>query len=152
MVRATDVNNCYIARLDISTTGVVSIFLSKIVATVTTTIATAVNLTPVHTGSSWWRIRVQAIGSAIKAYAWAVATDAEPTGWQVTATDTDLTTGTLIGFRCRLTAGNTNVSPVLFSWDNLTVNQPQTFTVSGVEHPISAGASVTVQQPIILAQ
>jgi hypothetical protein len=153
--RVDTISDCYVARLDVGTTGAVTLSLVKLIAGVQTTIASAVTVAAAHVGSQWWRVHLQIIGTTIRASAWIPSAGGEPPTWQVTATDSSITVGTQIAVMSRLTTGNTNVLPVIFSWDNLSVQLPQTFVVQPdgrqVTYPIAAGSAVNVQQPIILA-
>jgi hypothetical protein len=88
------------------------------------------------------------------AKAWVPAAGAEP-GWHTVGTDTSLTAGTQIGLLSRLESGNTNTLPVVVSFDNLAVTNPQTFTVTrsvnGAVKAQSAGSAVKLWKPGVLA-
>ena len=62
-----------------------------------------------------------------------------------------LTGGTQIALLSRLETGNTNTLPVVFSYDNLAVSNPQTFTVSGVIKALPAASIVKLWKPGVLA-
>jgi hypothetical protein len=115
--RFTNVNNNYMGRISIATTGVVTIQITKLVAGVGTLVASAVSPS-LHAAGNNWNLRFQGIGSSLKVKAWnQTIGELEPANFQVTATDTDLTTGTSVGVTSRLDAGNGNGS-VLFAFDD----------------------------------
>lgn len=103
------------------------------------------------TATSNIKMRIQAAGSVLQGKAWLVGS-AEP-GWQVDIVRTFFTSGP-IRLRSKLSSGNTNGS-VTFSWDNLAVTNPQTFTVTrsvnGVVKAQSAGETVKLWRPNVLA-
>lgn len=147
--RETDTDNHYIARLVLTTGSAVTLQLDKRVAGSVTSLAAAVTIATGHAGGEWYRVRIQALGSVIRAKAW-LRTDTEPQVWQLQATDTSLTTGSLLGLRSRRETGNTNTNPV-FSWDNLEVFNPQTFTVGrsadGYDKALTSGEQVRLWTP-----
>ncbi len=88
---------------------------------------------------------------------WAAAA-AEPDAWTVTATDSALTAAGQIGLTSVLNAGNTNATPVVVSFDDYQVVNPQTFTIAaggrglnGVYKTHPAGAQVRVRDAIVLS-
>lgn len=154
--RLTDLSNYYVARLDLSTAGAVTITLFKRTAgTLSGALAGPVTVGTGHVSGDVWRVRLQVIGTTIQAKAWMGGSAAEPVPWAVSTTDTSLTTGTLIGLIGRLETGNTNASPVIFSWDNLVVSNPQRFTISralnGVVKAQTADTAVSLWAPLVLA-
>lgn len=153
--RLTDVNNYYVARLDLATSGAVTLLLAKRVAGTLTTLVGSQTVGTGHVSGDSWRVRLQCIGSTIQAKAWMGGSTAEPGSWQATATDTALTTGTSIGLLGRLESGNTNTLPVVVSWDNLVVLNPQRATVTravnGVSKAQAAGAAINLWRQGVLA-
>jgi hypothetical protein len=142
----------YMARLDFTTAQAIVLTLRKRVANSETQLATyTVPLT--HVATTFYRVRFQVIGGALRAKAW-LATNPEPPAWAASVTDTDLTAAQNIGARCFSNAGNTNVNPQI-RFDNLQVINPQTFTVTravnGVTKAQAAGTDVRLAQPLILA-
>lgn len=121
VTRRTDSNNLYRALLSISTAGVPSLSINKMVAGVGTTLVTG-SVAGTHAAGDQWTIRMRAWGNQIKAKAWK-SIDPEPAAWTVETTDGSLTTGTLAGPEARLEAGNTN-GTITISWDNFTVIDP----------------------------
>jgi hypothetical protein len=152
--RFADASNYYIARLDLSTAGVTSIGIWKRVGGVLTNLVSQATVGTGHVSGEIWRVRLQIIGSAIQAKAW-LAAGVEQLAFQASTTDADLTTGTSIAVMSRLETGNTNVTPVVVAWDNVSVTNPQTLTVTrsinGIVKTHSAGEPVHVANPIILA-
>lgn len=122
MGRLTDVNNWYGARLEVTSTGTVTLILCKRVAGVVTDITTATTVASRHAADEVWTIRLNIVGSQLQAKAW-LASSMEPTFWQRTATDTSLPTGSSVGVADRLETGNLN-SPLLSSWRRLLVGDP----------------------------
>lgn len=134
--RLTDVNNWYTARLELGTTGTVTLTLAKRVAGVVTDLTSAVTVGTGHAANDLWRIRLNIVGSQIQAKAWLISDD-EPSAWQLTDTDTDLPAGTGIGVATRLEAGSGNTG-LISSWDNLIMDEPCEPCV-----PVTADTSAT---------
>lgn len=149
VARFVDNNNWYMARLDFATTQVITLTLRKRVAAVETLLASfTVPLT--HVAATFYRTRLQVIGSSLRAKVWA-ASGTEPGSWQLSTTDTDLTAAANLGTRCFSNTGNTNVNPQI-RFDNLELINPQTLTVTqaavnGVAKTIPAGSPVQVAAP-----
>lgn len=103
-LRATpDHLNYYEGQLFFRADGDASIRIAKTVGGVYS------QLTATSVVGSWepnvaWHARLEVVGSTLQLRAWADGTT-EPTGWQLTATDTDLTTGTGIHVRARKPSG-----------------------------------------------
>jgi hypothetical protein len=151
-IRATDNSNLYHFRIEFSTANAISTSLRSRVAGVETTLA-SYTASFTHTPGTYIRVRFQVIGSELKARIWQVGS-LEPGAWQLTATNTALTSGPNVGFRSFASTGNTNVGPqVLF--DNFKIVNPQTFTVTrsvnGVVKTHAAGADVRLAYPAITA-
>lgn len=121
IARETDTANNYRVATALTTAGTMTIALSKNVAGTPTTIAAAVTAGTHTAGATWW-IRLQVIGSIIRARMW-LTTSTEPTTWQVSAIDTSLTTGNKVALRSRFEIGNTNTLPKDIDWDNLAVSR-----------------------------
>jgi hypothetical protein len=152
--RLTDTSNYYAARLFVTTSGTVTLDVSKRVTGTLSIVGSAITICPVHAAGDVWRVRFQAHGTALRAKAWPAGTG-EPTGWLFDLSDSSLTSGTQIGAASRLENGNTNTLPVVASWDNLDVTNPQVFTiarsVNGIVKAHSAGAAVALWRPAVLA-
>jgi hypothetical protein len=144
--RMLDLSNHYIAQWVLATSGAVSLALTyRSAGSLGPTLAST-TLAAAHVSGSVWRIRLQVYGSSIKAKAWVPASGGEP-GWQLSVTDTTLTAGTNIGIMSRLESGNTNTLPVVSTWDNLQVTNPQKFTITGLTKPAVVGRDVHLWTP-----
>ena len=155
VARAVDLSNYYTARLTVATTGAVSLALLKRTGGTLSGSLAADTLPSTHAAGNTWRVVLDVRGSTLRAKAWRPASDMVP-GWQVEATDTDLTAGTLAGPLSRLESGNSNTLPVVISHDNWAVSNPQTVTLSargvnGAAWAWPAGAPVDVWLPAVLS-
>ena len=125
--RVTDLNNYYNANLFFQTSDVVALQLFKRIAAVGTTLSAGVEIAPGFGSGTQFTVELDVLGSTIRARAWATATEPQPppgAAWDITVTDTDLTTGTQVGHLSRLESGNTNALPVQVQWDNTKVSLP----------------------------
>ena len=154
LLRFTDANNYYWADAQVPVGGGnITVRLIKRVAGVATQIATATTAVA-HSTSVPLALRAVTSGSTFRVRLW--SSDAtEPTTWDLSTTDTDLTSGTRAGVVCRLMTGNTN-TPVSFQFDNVVQHMPQTVTLSaravnGVSRAWPAGTEVDVWFPAIAA-
>ncbi|MFJ2392845.1 phage minor capsid protein [Streptomyces sp. NPDC087843] len=106
-----------------------------------------------HVAGTFYRVRVQIVGSTLRARMWAV-TDPEPNLWGIEVTDTALTAAANVGTRSVSNAGNTNVNPVI-RYGNFQVVNPQKWTVSrslnGVVKAQTAGTPVALSNPARVA-
>lgn len=108
----------YNVRLNFATDQTMTISIRKRIAGVQTILTTASSgLT--HVAGTQYGVALLVQGNQIKARAW-LATNPEPTTWQVTATDSDIAVAGSTGPRTALATGNTSVNPV-FSYDNYEV-------------------------------
>ncbi|WP_225840320.1 hypothetical protein [Streptomyces sp. NK08204] len=152
VIRAVDNNNWYMARVEFTTANTIVLSLRKRVSGVETELA-AITTALTHVAGAFYRVRIQAVGAALKARIW-TATDTEPGSWHVMATDSSLTSSATVGTRSFSGAGNTNVSPQL-RFANFQLISPQTFTVvrsvNGVVKAQQAGSDVRLAHPTILA-
>jgi hypothetical protein len=151
MGRFTSANNLYQARLSFATSQVITLQIVEVVGGAGAVLDSfTTSLT--HVAATFYRIRFQGIGSALRAKAWAT-TDAEPP-WQLNIIDASLAAAGSVGCRSRLDGANTNVNPVV-SWDNFQLLTPQVFTVTrsvnGVVKTHSAGADVRLAYPVVAA-
>ncbi|MCI3272152.1 hypothetical protein [Streptomyces cylindrosporus] len=152
VARHTDVNNMYFAQIEFGTSAAVTLTLRKRVAGTETTLATlasgSTGLT--HVAGTFFRIRLQAIGSTIRMKAW-LATDPEPVAWTLSATDSALTSGSNVGVRSVRQNANTNANLVV-SFDNFVLLNPQTFTVTrslnGVVKSHPSGQDIRLANPV----
>lgn len=114
--RFTDIQNLYGVRVLMRTDQVIEFDLRKRVANVQTVLATTVTALT-HGAGTTFRIRLQLIGTALKAKIW-LASGTEPAAWTLEATDGDLTTGDNIALRSMVPTGTSN-EPIQFSFDDL---------------------------------
>ncbi|MEU5094951.1 hypothetical protein [Streptomyces sp. NPDC020996] len=153
VARFTDGNNSYYARASFQTDQTISLVLQKRVGGTQTDI-TSVAVPYTHAAGTFYRLRFQVIGSALRAKLW-TAGGPEPVEWQATATDTALTAAGSVGVRSILSSANTNTLPVTVSYDNFAVLNPQTFTVTrsinGVTKSHPAGQSLSLANPVYVA-
>ncbi|MCP3817837.1 hypothetical protein NLX86_06705 [Streptomyces sp. A3M-1-3] len=152
VARVVDASNLYQARVAFTTAAGVVLSLRKRIAAAETELATFTT-TLTHVAGTFVRLRMQVAGSELRAKIWAV-TDAEPSGWQVTATDTDLPAAGSVGVRSILGAANTNVNPVA-RYDNLACLNPQRFTavrsVNAIVKSHAAGTALSLRRPAVRA-
>jgi hypothetical protein len=146
-VRANGNVDFYMARLDFTTSAGIALTLRRRAANVETQLGSyTTGLT--HTAGTWYRVRLQAIGSAIKAKVWP-ASQPEPTAWHIEVTDTVLTAAATVGTRSFANTGSTAVNPQM-RFRRFRVAAPQAFTVvrsvNGVVKAQPAGARVSLFQ------
>ncbi|MFC7817548.1 hypothetical protein ACFUTR_23240 [Streptomyces sp. NPDC057367] len=152
LVRATDNDNHYMARIDFTTANGITLTLRKRVAGAETVLGTyTAELT--HTAGTYYRVRLQAIGTTVRTKLW-LATDQEPDRWHITATDSSHTGAASIGTRSFRNTGNTNAS-LAMRFANFDLANPQTLTVirslNGVSKTHTAGTAVAVAHPAVIA-
>lgn len=153
MARYVDASNMYMSQLEFTTSNTIILTIRERAAAVESTLGSAVTLRLTHVAGTYYRIRFQGEGTALRAKAW-LTTDLEPGPWQVETTDSTLTSAGSIGCRSIATTGNTNVSPVV-SYDNFALINPQVMTVTrsvnGVVKAHSSGADIRLYDPAIVA-
>ena len=118
--RRVDGNNQYYLNMPIATSGIVTIEIGRALVGVFSTLATQTTTVTMSTTIPL-AIRVQAIGTTLRAKVW-LSNSAEPTAWNVTATDTNFLRGSAVYMYEESSVGNTNTPPVAFQYDNLVVN------------------------------
>jgi hypothetical protein len=150
--RYLDSDNLYAARLAFNVGGTMTLTIRKRIAATETELG-AVAVPGTYTAGTYYRLRLQASGSTLRAKVWP-ASSAEPGAWQLEVTDTSLTTSTYIGLRSISGSGNTNTGPEIRYRDFDVVN-PQAFTVvrsvNGVVKTHTAGTPVALATPAIAA-
>lgn len=113
-----DQQTYYWLRCELNPGGTIQLKLSRSVAGTLTEIA---SLDPVpgltYSPGVPLRVRADVDGTRLTIKAWPAA-DPEPSGWQLTATDTTITTPGRIGLQSWLVGGNTNPLPVLANHSN----------------------------------
>lgn len=149
-VRYTDLSN-YVDILIFRSTTVVTMAIRSRVAGVDT-VSSFPTITGVSSSSSI-TMRLKCEGSTLQGWAW--LTGGSPTvDPLVTLTGLTLPPPGGIEVNGVINASVTNALPVVCGWDAINTANPQVFTIqpSGyqVEYDIAAGASVTVQQPVVL--
>lgn len=152
VARWTSDANLYMAQLDFTTSSGINLSIRKRVSTSETIIGNvATGIT--HVAGTFVRVRFQGTGTSLRAKAW-LATQVEPSAWQVQVTDSAITAIGSIGMRSVSVAGNTNSSPQL-RYDNFDLVNPQVFSVlrstNGVAKAQPAGANVRLAQPSVVA-
>lgn len=111
--RYIDGDNHYIGRVQIASTGLVTVAVTRRVATVGATVASvATTLTAVP--GEQYKIRSQAVNGLIAVKVWP-SWQEEPVAWTLTATDTNITTGSRVGVFVRNESG---VTTQVFSFDD----------------------------------
>lgn len=118
--RVADTSNYYTAVLSLATTGALSLTLQKRVLGSISTVGSSGTLGTGHASGEVWRIVLDCQGQTIRCKAWRISgtAQAEPE-YQVSASDASLTAGTKVGAGSRLETGNTNTTPVVFTFDNV---------------------------------
>lgn len=152
IIRYTDANNLYHARVEFTTANVVTLSIRKRVASVETQLATfTTEIT--HSAAQNVRVRFQAIGTALKAKIW-LASGVEPGPWTLTATDSALSSAGSVGVKSERNTGNTNANAE-FRFDNFEMVNPQVLTVersfNNIVKSHSSGAAVALTYPMPLA-
>lgn len=126
LARFVDDNNYYTATLNFNTDNSVDLLLRKVVAGVATTLNTvnvATNITsPFNTTGVSYITEFKIQGTTLQAKAW-LASSPEPANYQVLATDSTFTTGS-VGVRGFLNFGNTNALPFTVAWDDFSYVNP----------------------------
>lgn len=152
LVRALDGDNCYWARLDLTTANAVILTLRKRVGGTETQLGTyTTGLT--HAAGTYYRVRVEASGTTVRAKAW-LAASVEPDFWQISTTDSSLTLAGSVGTRSLRNTGNTNTSPSM-RFQNFNLANPQTLTVTrgmnGITKTHSSGTALSLAHPAYTA-
>lgn len=108
----TGSDNHYRASITFGTTGAVSVGLTKVAATVSTTLATTVQVGSGFVAGDLWNLKVERTGSSIKVWAWLQGQD-QTTLPQLTATDSTFTSGR-VGCRAITNTGGIADTTVIF--------------------------------------
>jgi hypothetical protein len=117
--RRTSQNENYLLRFNFGLTGSLICQPYKTVAGVATSLTGTTALTN-YGANDKYSIRIKCSGTSIKIRAWKTSIQ-EPTGWNVfNGTDAAQTSGTLVVSGI-VDAANTNVLPVVYTYDNLQV-------------------------------
>lgn len=135
VLRFTDFDNNYSARLAFQTNQAVSIVFNKRVGAVQNDIG-SVTLPWTHAAGRVFGVRFRVDGSTLRAKAWPIATTTEPTQWHLEVTDSDLSSGGNVGVRSTLGSGSTNTLPFTFTYDNFETVANQRFSVTRSENNV----------------
>lgn len=151
VARWLDANNSYYARVSFTSTATVQLTLQKRVAGVQTDIAGATTITGLtHAAATDFTLRFKVQGSTLQAKVW-LTSAGEPSGWQISVTDTALTAAGTTGVRSVLDSANTNTLPFNIDYDNYELVNPQrpttTRSVNGVVKSHAVGAKVALADP-----
>lgn len=123
MLRWQSVSIYYMIRVSIDAAEAITVAIWHADGTV---LAAAVSTGLTHSSAQTLRVRGSVTGNTIRAKVWA-SNGSEPITWQVSAHDVRITTAGAIGIRSGVAAGNTNVFPFVFSYDNLSARDPRFF-------------------------
>ncbi|NEB57667.1 hypothetical protein G3I48_36140 [Streptomyces griseus] len=151
VVRATGATSMYFGRVQVAASGAMTLTLRKRAGTETqlgSAYATGLTYTP----GVWYTVRLAITGSTLAMRMWPQGST-EPTAWQLSATDTDLTAPGSVG--CRSILGSTATNAVLTaSFDNLRCAPQQmtvTRAVNGIRKAHPTVADVRLAYPTVAA-
>lgn len=136
--RYTDVDNCYLARLEFTTTQVVNLTIRQRVAGTETLIGSTITTGLTHAAGTRFSVRFRSSGTSLMAKAW-LTSGSEPGSWTDTVTDSSITTGYRVGVRSILSSSNTNTLPVTYTVDGF-----QTLGSTSLQHSTDAATWTTV--------
>ncbi|MEV0639047.1 carbohydrate binding domain-containing protein [Streptomyces sp. NPDC050619] len=152
IVRATGNTDHYMARIEFTVANTIILSLRKRLANVESQLAVYTSAL-VHTTGSFYRVRIQAEGSTLRAKVW-LPSAREPGEWHVTALDTSLTAANNLGLRSFVNTGSTAPNPQL-RFKNFDLRTPQRMTVlrsrNNVVKAQAAGSEVRLAQPTVVA-
>ncbi|MFH8336972.1 hypothetical protein [Streptomyces sp. AM6-12] len=153
VARAADLNNLYHALVKFTSANTVQLLLVKRLNSAETTLGSYTMPGVAFVANTFYRLRFNLVDSLLRAKVW-LATDTEPSQWQISVTDTDLSLPQSFGVRSISGTASTNVNPSI-RYDNFVVTSPQAFTVirsvNGVSKSHTAGEDVRLAHPTILA-
>jgi hypothetical protein len=118
--RYADTSNFLAARVELQTTGAMFSTIRKVVANVSTSLA-SVTMDDVYQPATWYSVRFRVVGSVFQMKLWRTV-DEEPDGWTLITSDLALPGAGDLALRAALASGNTNTLPVVYSFENLSVN------------------------------
>lgn len=124
LLRYADNSNFYYAQLRNNVGTPPTLIVGRRVISTTDVPLATIELPNNWAAGATFFIRFDVCGSRLRAKAWR-NTVAEP-DWMIEITDFSLTTSGNVGVRSQLATGNTNVTPVVFTYDNFVsyVSQP----------------------------
>ncbi|MER8262741.1 hypothetical protein ABT007_00935 [Streptomyces griseus] len=148
MVRYTDLTHMYMARVQVTPAGAVFLTLRKRNGA-ETQLGGAYSLPGTYTVGTWYSARLAMTGSTLTGKVWR-RSDPEP-GWQLSATDADLSGPGSVGLRSFLSSSSTNPLPLTAAYDNLRVG-PTAMTVvrsvNGIVKGHAAGTDLSLTYPM----
>jgi hypothetical protein len=148
-----DSNNLYYARVAFGSNQALTLVLQKRVGGSQTDIASQA-IPGTHAVGAKFSIRFNTSGSTLRAKAWPVA-EKEPANWQITTTDTALTSAGSVGVRTIVSSISTAPLPITFSVDDFRVFNRQRFStvrsVNDVVKTHSPGDAVKLARSAIVA-
>lgn len=150
VARYLDTDNLYMARVEFTTSAGIVLGIRERAAGTETSLG-SVTTALTHVAGTFYRVRFQGSGTALKAKAWLVGA-AEPSVWHVEVADATLTAAGSIGCRSISFASNTNTNPII-RYDNFEAVGPQAFavtrSVNGVVKAHPVGGPVRLAHPAI---
>ena len=123
VLRFTDTDNLYWARLSFGLAGVLQVAVRKRVAGVESAVGAAVTLPFTYTAGQTFNVRFQVSGPALHVRVWP-DTVTEGDDWDLITSDTSLVAAGSVGVRSQLDAATTNALPVILTFDNFTYFDP----------------------------
>ncbi|WP_371795975.1 hypothetical protein [Streptomyces sp. NBC_01718] len=155
LLRYIDLTHMYFARVQIAPSGAMTLTLRKRNGA-ETQLGSAFATGFTYTAATSYTLRLAMGRSTLMVKLWPTA-GTEPAGWQITATDTDLTAPGSIGFRTLLDTAVTN-APITAAANNLRAvetgaNQRMTVvrSVNGIVKAQTAGTAVSLAHPTTIA-
>jgi hypothetical protein len=144
----SDVTSFYFARVYFAPAATAQLSIRKRVPT-ETLLGTAAS-TIAHAAGDSYTVRFRVEGATLSAKLWKT-TSAEPSGWQVVVSDTDLAGPGGMGLRTLIGTNTTNTLPVNVTYDDVSITDSQAFTVdrslNGVVKAQAVGTAVNVAVP-----
>ncbi|MGC5033086.1 poly-gamma-glutamate hydrolase family protein [Micromonospora sp. DT229] len=151
VARYADPNNCYLARLEMSTSQTVILTIRKRVGGTETFLVQHTLSGVAHAVGGRVAFELDVSGSRLRARAWQPGQPIP--GWQLTTTDTDLTAPGLVGTRSILSTANTN-GTVVARWGDVRVRagyQTVHLAPGNRRTTVPTGAPVDVWLPAVAA-
>ncbi len=131
LLRWTDFNNYYWADVSVATTGVYTLRVVKRVGGAQSVVGSTTLMGIAHSTATARDLRVRILGDVISMRIYDPFVTPNTQDWQLSVTDSSLgPTATKAGVIAFVETGNTNASPVVFTFDNLVTYSPQALTVT----------------------
>ncbi len=150
LARYQSLNDFYTARVEFTTAAGVNVQILKGVGGTLTSVAGPVSTGLTHVANTDFKLRFRVVGSDLLAKVW-LASQAEPSNWNIVTTDTSHTVPGSTGCRSTLMTGNTNTLPFNIDYDDYEVGNPQLATVTrsqnGVVKAHSEGTPISLARP-----